>query len=61
MFAVHKVKPNEAQLLLKGRFNIDEKNANGGQEKKKFKYSVADGKKEGKIRSWNDALHSPRE
>lgn len=44
MFCVHKAKPNELQLLLKERFNIDEKNANGGQEKKKFKYSVA-GKK----------------
>lgn len=42
-------------MLHKGGFNIDEKNANGGQEQKKFEYSVA-----GKKRSWNDALHSPR-
>lgn len=35
MLDVHKVTPNEAQLLLKGRFNIDEKNANGGQGEKK--------------------------
>lgn len=45
MFGVHKVKPNEAQLLLKGKFNIDEKNANGGQEKKSYEYSEAGEKK----------------
>lgn len=49
MFYVHKAKPNELQLLLKEGFIIDEKNANGGKGKKKFKYSVA-GKK--KILEW---------
>lgn len=47
MFGVHKAKPNEAHLLLKGKFNIDERNANAGQgRKKRFKYSGA-----GKTRS----------
>lgn len=37
MFGAHEVKPNGAQLFPKGSFNIDEKNANWGQGKKKQK------------------------